>query len=202
MPAHLRSAPTANRANTPALFEVLPGIWGLRDLFANLYYLQVPGSTSNWVLLDAGLPGSGHKLRRTAAQLFGPANPPAAILLTHGHFDHVGALPDLLAAWPEVPIYAHPLELPYLTGRSSYPPPDSTVGGGAMSALSFLYPKKPLELGRRVQPLPADNSVPHLPGWRWLALAGDARPLGRACGLLPRPRPDAAGRRRFRDRAG
>ena len=67
--------------------------------------------------------------------LFGHGNRPAAILLTHGHFDHVGALKTLAEEW-DVPVYAHTLELPYLTGRSSYPPPDPSVGGGAMAAMS------------------------------------------------------------------
>jgi glyoxylase-like metal-dependent hydrolase (beta-lactamase superfamily II) len=72
----------------------------------------------------------------------------------------------------DVPVYAHTLELPYLTGRSAYPPPDPTVGGGAMAAMSFLYPKQPLDLGSRVQALPTDGSVPHLPGWRWYHTPG------------------------------
>ena len=33
------------------------------------------------------------------------------ILLTHGHWDHVGAIPELLAKWPELPVYAHEKEL-------------------------------------------------------------------------------------------
>ncbi|RYY12744.1 MAG: MBL fold metallo-hydrolase, partial [Cytophagaceae bacterium] len=65
-----------------------------------------------------------------------------------------------------------PLELPYLTGRSSYPPPDPTVGGGLVAYLSFAYPKHPYDVGARVHPLPADGSVPGLPGWRWLHTPG------------------------------
>lgn len=157
----------ANRSNTPQLQAVAPGIWGLRNVFTNLYYAreqEEPGS--EWVLIDAGLPGAAGTIRRHAAEIFGPDARPAAILLTHGHFDHVGALITLANEW-DVPVYAHPLELPYLTGRSAYPPPDPTVGGGAMATLSFLYPKQPIDLGSRVQALPTDGSVPHLPGWRW-----------------------------------
>ncbi|QIL75536.1 MBL fold metallo-hydrolase [Hymenobacter sp. HDW8] len=162
----------ANRASTPQLQAVAPGIWGLRNVFTNLYYVREPEApTHDWVLLDAGLPGSAGTIRRHAAEIFGPEARPSAIILTHGHFDHVGALITLATEW-DVPVYAHKLELPYLTGRSSYPPPDPTVGGGAMAALSFLYPKQPIDLGSRVQELPADGSVPHLPGWRWYHTPG------------------------------
>ena len=30
---------------------------------------------------------------------------PCAILLTHGHYDHTGAVKDLEAVWPDVPVY-------------------------------------------------------------------------------------------------
>lgn len=36
---------------------------------------------------------------------------PKMILLTHGHWDHVGAIPDLLEKWPDLPVYAHEKEL-------------------------------------------------------------------------------------------
>ena len=163
----------ASRASTPAFTAVVPGLSVLRNVFVNLYYaFPADQPHGSWVLIDAGLPGSAATIRKHAAELFGADTPPAAIVLTHGHFDHVGALHGLLEAWPDVPVYAHPLELPYLTGRSAYPPPDPTVGGGLMAYLSFTYPRQPYDFGSRVQALPADGSVPGLPGWRWVPTPG------------------------------
>ena len=142
----------------------------LRTVMVNVYLYGAPGATE-WVLIDTGLYGSAHRIREAAAERFGAGARPAAIVLTHGHFDHVGALRELAEGW-DVPVYAHPLELPYLTGRSAYPPPDPTVGGGAMAALSFAYPKAPLDLGPRVRPLPEDGTVPGMPSWRWLHTPG------------------------------
>lgn len=36
---------------------------------------------------------------------------PKMILLTHGHWDHVGAIPALLEKYPDLPVYAHEKEL-------------------------------------------------------------------------------------------
>lgn len=40
---------------------------------------------------------------------------PAAVLLTHGHFDHVGGVNALCAAFPGLPVYLHPEDEIYVT---------------------------------------------------------------------------------------
>lgn len=135
----------------------------------NLY--GVAAGDGRWVLVDAGLYFSAGRIRRWAAEKFGEGSRPECIVLTHGHFDHVGALKELADEW-DVPIYAHALEMPYLTGRSKYPPPEPAVGRGAMALLSPLYPRGPIDVSERVRELPDDYSVPGLPDWRWIHTPG------------------------------
>src|SRR5215218_1774675 len=116
-----------------SLLEVTPDLFCLRQSIVNLYLFGPPrAGDRQWVLIDAGLPFSANSIRDAAAQWFGPQSRPSCIVLTHGHFDHVGGLPDLAEEW-DVPVYAHELEVPYITARSSYPPPDPAVGGGGMA---------------------------------------------------------------------
>jgi len=155
-----------------SLAEPAAGVALLPLSIVNVYFFGHPrAGDRGWVLIDAGLPTSTGAIRRAAAARFGASSRPSAIVLTHGHFDHVGALKTLAEEW-DVPVYAHELETPYLTGRSPYPPPDPAVGGGAMSFLSRLYPQGPIDLGGRMRVLPADGSVPGMPGWRWVHTPG------------------------------
>ncbi|WP_423149647.1 MBL fold metallo-hydrolase [Rubrolithibacter danxiaensis] len=152
-------------------FNVAPGVWGMKIVFVNIY--MVATESNNWVLVDAGLKGSANKIKRMAEDLFGEGAKPKCIILTHGHFDHVGALTDLSDMW-HVPIYAHSLELPYLKGLSSYPPPDPLVGGGLMSLMSWTYPRKPKNMGRKVFKLKTDGTLPNMEEWRYIHTPGHA----------------------------
>src|SRR5581483_9224860 len=160
-----QSAPSAR--NGP-IEQLPPDIERIHILLVNAYLVS---GDSGWVLIDAGLPFSARQIVRAAERRFGPGTRPQAIILTHGHFDHVGALRDLLRRW-DVPVYAHELEMPYLTGRSDYPPPDPTVGGGMIARTAFLFPRSGIDISGRVHPLPEDGSVPHMPGWRWIHTPG------------------------------
>jgi glyoxylase-like metal-dependent hydrolase (beta-lactamase superfamily II) len=155
-------------AVTITVDEAAADLTRLRFLFVNIYLCGTPAS---WVLIDGGLRGCAGTIMKVAADRFGQDTPPQAVILTHGHFDHVGAFPNLFEHW-DVPVYAHRLELPHLTGQSDYPPPDPTVGKGAMALMSFAYPNAASDFGPRVKPLPDDGSVPHMPGWRWIHTPG------------------------------
>src|SRR3954447_3022780 len=141
--------PELDAARSDKTHEIAPDLAYRRLGIVNVVFFGRPGAGDRqWVLVDTGIPGTKGFIRQATDERFGPGARPAAIVLTHGHFDHVGDLPGLAERW-DVPVYAHPLEMPYLTGRSSSPPPDPAVGGGAMSFLSRLYPRGPIDLGRR-----------------------------------------------------
>ncbi|MBA3672996.1 MAG: MBL fold metallo-hydrolase [Gemmatimonadaceae bacterium] len=137
-------------------------------VFVNLYFVGARGEP--WVLVDSGLPHAAGRVMQHAAARYGPKSRPEAIILTHGHFDHAGNALELARAW-SVPVYAHPLEHPYLTDQSDYPPSDPTVGG-ALGLMSRAFPSSRQDLGDRLHPLPSDGSVPGAPGWRWLHTPG------------------------------
>jgi len=167
----LREHGVARAAAGRPVREVAPGVACLQLPIVNLYLVgERNGRDRAWVLVDAGLAMSAARIADAAAERYGADSRPAAIVLTHGHFDHVGALPALADRW-DAPVYAHPLEMPFLTGRSSYPPPDPAVGGGAMAFLSRFYPRGPIDLGARIRPLPA-GEPPAMPGWRWIHTPG------------------------------
>lgn len=150
--------------------EVLPDLYCHTVQIVNIILVGHPYS-NEFLLVDTGMPHSAKKIISVIEKRFGVNSRPKAILLTHGHFDHVGAVIDLVKHW-EVPVYAHELELPFLTGESSYPDPDPTVEGGLVSKMSVIFPTDPINLGNRVEQLPSDGSVPYLPGFRWIHTPG------------------------------
>lgn len=138
--------------------------------FVNVYFVEA-GAPGEWVLVDTGLPGSAKTIIAAADKLFYPGTHPQAILLTHGHMDHAGSAQQLADHW-HVPILAHRLEMPFLTGKAVYPPADPTVGGSLAFASRFFPPQTFNLTG--VQALPEGDEVPYMAGWQCLHVPGHA----------------------------
>jgi glyoxylase-like metal-dependent hydrolase (beta-lactamase superfamily II) len=153
------------------LDAVAPGVHGLRITFVNVFGIN--HRDGSWTLIDSALPFSQSLIRRWAEKHFD--GPPNAIILSHGHFDHVGSAQALADEWG-VEIYADPLEHPYLTGKQEYPAPNPGAGGGMMSLLSPLLPRGPVNLGDRLRALPKGeehiSSLALLPDWQIVLTPG------------------------------
>ncbi len=149
--------------------QVAPDVSYYSNQIVNIIFVGLPGK-EDWVLIDAGMPGSANKILSAAEDRFGDKKP-SAIFLTHGHFDHVGGIVPLIEKW-KVPVYAHPFEFPFLSGQLNYPEPDNTVEGGLLAKLSSIYPHEATNIAPALKALPEDGTLPGLPGWCWLHTPG------------------------------
>lgn len=125
----------------------------------------------DWVLVDTGLENSAEFILKSVENRFGKDSRPQAIILTHGHFDHVGSVIKLSELW-DVPVYIHELELPYVTGKKDYPKGDPTVDEGMVAKMSPAFPNTSIDIGFRVMALPANGTVPNMTDWKWIHTPG------------------------------
>jgi glyoxylase-like metal-dependent hydrolase (beta-lactamase superfamily II) len=106
-----------NRSGTTAApRELAEGVFWLalgRGLLrsANVFFLR---TETGWCLVDAGWADDAAAIRDAAGYLFGLERP-SAVLLTHAHPDHAGALPELARRW-ELRAWVHPAEMPIALG--------------------------------------------------------------------------------------
>ena len=77
----------------------------LGQIDTNCYIFRAKDSKTCGIV-DPG--GQGEYL---AAWLMGRELEPEAVLLTHGHFDHILGIPGLRKEWPSLPVYCHPADL-------------------------------------------------------------------------------------------
>ena len=153
--------------------EVLPDLYQYTVQIVNVIFYGNPDD-NQFVLIDAGMPKSSEKIIEAAKERFGENSRPKAIILTHGHFDHVGAVIELAEYW-DVPVYAHKLELPYLNGMEDYQAPDPSVDGGMVAKMSPVFPKKGIDITARLHELPADGSVPYMLDFEWIHTPGHTK---------------------------
>jgi len=156
--------------NTGDGIEVRPDIYVFTDQIVNLIFVGYP-KDSEFVVIDAGMPKRADEIIEAAHERFGENAQARAIILTHGHFDHVGSVIELMEEW-NAPVYAHPSEFPYLTGKKAYPDPDASVEGGLVAKMSPVFPTDPIDLNGNVTPIPEDKTVPYLPDFQWIHVPG------------------------------
>lgn len=149
--------------------ELLPDVYCFPVQIVNVCFIGFPGR-KEFVLVDAGMPDSEKLLMKGIKKRFGADAVLKAIILTHGHFDHVGALEAILEKW-NVPVYAHKLEEPYLTGQTDYPPANPDVPG-LVAKMSPRFPRHSIDISGQLQILPEDGSIPCLPDWKYIHTPG------------------------------
>lgn len=90
------------------------------DIGTNCYLLE-DEDTLSAAIIDPGGEAQGILEQARAAGVT-----VKAILLTHGHYDHTGAVRELRSALPGVPVYLHPADAALL-GTAVLPPIGETV---------------------------------------------------------------------------
>src|SRR5690625_5230857 len=153
--------------------EVLPDVFCYTIQIANIVLIGNP-NFNEFVLIDAGMPGSSDKIFYIIEERFYEDSKQQAIILTKGHFDHVVSIIKLVKRY-NIQINAHPLEILYLKGEKSYPTTDATVEGGMIDKMSHMFPNTTINLGTHIKTLTKDGTVPHLDEFRWIHTPGHSQ---------------------------
>ncbi len=113
-----------------------------------------------WLVVDAGVRMSGEAAQRLPDLAALDDKPVAAILVTHAHADHIGALPLLHQKYPDAPIYATSATIRLMTIMLA--DALAVMAKRATEELELpLYDAEVVErMLRRLVPLPVDTRIP------------------------------------------
>ena len=81
---------------------------------SNSYVLRLDETSTGCIIIDTGLDGF-----ELVDFLRDNSLDPLAVILTHGHIDHIAALDLLRDQFPSVRVYIHEFDAPMLTGDSN-----------------------------------------------------------------------------------
>lgn len=152
--------------------EVTNDILLLKFTIVNACIVGYPDAPDpKWALIDTGLENSHAFILDTVYERYGMDLPPQAIILTHGHFDHIGSAISLSRHW-DVPVFIHEKEIPYVTGKKDYPLGNSQVDSGLIAQMSPSFPHTAIDLKNHIYPLPEDGTIPYMPEWRYVNTPG------------------------------
>lgn len=120
-------------------------------MFQTNCYILVQHGHQNCVLIDPA--GEPQLLLRKLDHM---ALTPAAVLLTHSHYDHILAVPALQQRWPELPVYCHPLDWPEAL--------EEVDMGMTFPTVTAFHNLLPLQEGDRLDLAGISFQVLHTPG--------------------------------------
>jgi glyoxylase-like metal-dependent hydrolase (beta-lactamase superfamily II) len=157
-----------------AVSEVVPGVWRAGTRYVNWYI--VDGGADGVTLVDAGLPKYTDELEASVHGAGRSGSDIKAVILTHGHIDHIGMAHALARAG--VAVHLHPADaalaadpklhepesraLPYLRYLTPWAFAVHAVRQGALRPAS-MPPQRPLADGDVVD-APGRPRVIHAPG--------------------------------------
>lgn len=152
--------------------EIASGVFSIGPWGRTQTVVYLLRSADSWVLVDAGWPGDGERIRRAAESVFGPRSAPSGILLTHVHPDHEGDSRRLAPAWG-CPVYVSPQELPIATRdfsamRATAMPLDRWLVLPIMRAIGDRRRQAVFDsatLAGVARTLDPSTDIPGLPGW-------------------------------------
>ena len=84
--------------------DIAPGVHGIEHAHTNCYLVV---DHTGVTMIDACFPSTWRFVERLLADLGLARGDVRALVLTHGHFDHVGSARTLQEDW-EVPVWVHP----------------------------------------------------------------------------------------------
>lgn len=139
--------------------EVLPGVRRItiRMGYVNAYLVDGDELT----LVDVGLPGLTKTFLKSIRDADRSPGDLRHIAVTHHHADHAGSLAALVAKVPKATVYAHPLDIPVITGEEPIPGPNpaSRLGKVLGPVVMRMQPKR-LEQVEIQQPVEDSAEIP------------------------------------------
>jgi glyoxylase-like metal-dependent hydrolase (beta-lactamase superfamily II) len=99
--------------------QISEHIWSLKTWIIIPIHVWVVTDEDGVTLVDAGIPAMAKGILNFIESL--QAGPLRRVVLTHGHSDHVGSINRIREVYPNIPVYVHGIELPYMEGALPYP---------------------------------------------------------------------------------
>src|SRR4051812_38602572 len=154
--------------------DVVPGVHRIEDSFTNWYLVE---QDSRLTIVDCGVPSSWDSFQDALGRIGRSQDDVEAVVLTHGHFDHVG-IAERIRSQLGVPVYVHENDVPLTKHpwRYDHERPRARYLATQVRALpivaalvrnrAWLAPpiKEVVRYGEGTLPVPGEPRAIHCPG--------------------------------------